>query len=102
MNSSRNLGTAWRLAHCPLNVLDTSQDTHLRLLLHRATVIPHAATAVGCLVESAVLDKYAAVSLVLGFDVSPFTGLAPLRFPIHGIMTSWHDCPNFDLVPGLT
>jgi type II protein arginine methyltransferase len=81
------------------NVLDTFQDAHLRLLREGATVIPRAATAVGCLVESEVLDKYAAVSVVSGFDVSPFTELAPSRLPVHGIMTSWRRLSDdFDLV----
>jgi type II protein arginine methyltransferase len=81
------------------NVLDTFQDAHLRLLREGATVIPRAATAVGCLVESEVLDKYATVSAVSGFDVSPFTELAPSRLPVHGIMTSWRRLSDdFDLV----
>jgi SAM-dependent methyltransferase len=81
------------------NVLDTFQDAHLRLLREGATVIPRAATAVGCLVESEVLDKYAAVSVVSGFDVSPFTELAPSRLPVHGVMTSWRRLSDdFDLV----
>jgi tetratricopeptide (TPR) repeat protein len=81
------------------NVLDTFQDAHLRLLREGATVIPRAATAVGCLVESEVLDKYAAVSVVSGFDVSPFTELTPSRLPVHGIMTSWRRLSDdFDLV----
>src|SRR6201998_1742443 len=81
------------------NVLDTFQDAHLRLLREGATVIPRAATAVGCLVESEVLDKYAAVNVVSGFDVSPFAELAPSRLPVHGIMTSWRRLSDdFDLV----
>jgi SAM-dependent methyltransferase len=81
------------------NVLDTFQDAHLRLLRKGATIIPRAATAVGCLVESEVLDKYAAVNVVSGFDVSPFTELAPSRLPVHGIMTSWRRLSDdFDLV----
>lgn len=81
------------------NVLDTFQDAHLRLLREGATIIPRAAVAVGCLVESEVLDKYAAVNLVSGFDVSPFTELAPSRLPVHGIMTSWRRLSDdFDLV----
>lgn len=81
------------------NVLDTFQDAHVRLLRKGATVIPRAATAVGCLVESDVLDKYAAVNIVSGFDVSPFAELAPSRLPVHGIMTSWRRLSDdFDLV----
>jgi predicted RNA methylase len=81
------------------SVLDTFQDAHLRLLRAGATVIPRSATAVGCLVESAMLEKYAGVSGVSGFDVSPFTELAPSRLPIHGIMTSWRRLSDdFDLV----
>jgi type II protein arginine methyltransferase len=81
------------------NVLDTFQDAHLRLLREGATVIPRAATAVGCLVESEVLEKYATVSVVSGFDVSPFNELAPSRLPVHGIMTSWRRLSDdFDLV----
>ena len=81
------------------SVLDTFQDAHLRLLREGATVIPRAATAVGCLVESATLEKYAGVKVVSGFDVSPFTELAPSRLPIHGIMTSWRRLSDdFDLV----
>jgi predicted RNA methylase len=81
------------------NVLETFQDAHLRLLREGATVIPRAATAVGCLVESEVLDKYAAVNVVSGFDVSPFTELAPSRLPVHGVMTSWRRLSDdFDLV----
>jgi tetratricopeptide (TPR) repeat protein len=81
------------------NVLDTFQDAHLRLLRKGATIIPRAATAVGCLVESEVLDKYAAVNVVSGFDASPFAELAPSRLLIHGIMTSWRRLSDdFDLV----
>jgi predicted RNA methylase len=81
------------------SVLDTFQDAHLRLLREGATVIPRAATAVGCLIESATLEKYAGVNAVSSFDVSPFTELAPSRLPIHGIMTSWRRLSDdFDLV----
>ncbi len=71
------------------NVLDTFQDAHSRLLREDATVIPRAATAMGCLVESDVLQKYAFVGEVSGFDVSPFTTLSPQRLPVHGTMESW-------------
>ncbi|WMT75980.1 50S ribosomal protein L11 methyltransferase [Bradyrhizobium sp. Ash2021] len=70
-------------------VLDTFQDAHSRLIRPNATIIPQAAAAVGCLVESAILHRYAFVSDVSGFDLSPFTALAPLRLPVHGTMTSW-------------
>ncbi len=81
------------------NVLDTFQDAHLRLLREGATVIPRAATAVGCLIESATLHKYTVVSEVSGFNVSPFTELAPPRLPVHGVMTSWRRLSDdFDLV----
>ena len=39
-------------------VLATFEDAHARLLQPRATIIPRAATAVGCLVESEVLSGY--------------------------------------------
>jgi predicted RNA methylase len=71
------------------SVLDTFQDAHSRLLREDATVIPRAATAMGCLVESDVLQKYAFVGEVSGFDVSPFTTLSPQRLPVHGTMESW-------------
>lgn len=81
------------------NVLDTFQDAHSRLLREDATIIPRAATAVGCLVESSVLHKYASVGDVSGFDVSPFGELSPLRLPVHGAMTSWRRLSDdFDLV----
>jgi predicted RNA methylase len=71
------------------NVLDTFQDAHSRLLRKDAIVIPRAATAVGCLVESDVMHNYAFVGDVSGFDVSPFTTLSPQRLPVHGAMESW-------------
>jgi predicted RNA methylase len=81
------------------NVLDTFEDAHERLLRQNATVIPRAATAVGCLVASAVLDQYAFVNNVSGFDVSPFAALSPARLPVHGTMTSWRRLSDdFDLV----
>jgi len=70
-------------------VLDTFQDAHARLIRPNATIIPQAATAFGCLAESAVLHKYAFVADVSGFDLSPFTALSPPRLPVHGTMTSW-------------
>jgi predicted RNA methylase len=71
------------------NVLSTFEDAHARLLRDGATIVPRAATAVGCLVESAALSEYAFVGHVSGFDVSPFGALAAQRLPVHGTMTSW-------------
>jgi predicted RNA methylase len=71
------------------DVLSTFEDAHARLLRPGATVIPRAATAVGCLVESDVLSQYAFVKDVAGFDVSPFSALSAQRLPVHGTMTSW-------------
>lgn len=71
------------------DVLSTFEDAHARLLSPGATVIPRAATAVGCLVESDVLSRYCFVDHVSRFDVSDFTPLAPLRLPVHGTMTEW-------------
>ena len=70
-------------------VLDTFADAHARLLRPNATMIPHAATAIGCLAESAILHNYAFVADVSGFDLSLFSALAPSRLPVHGMMTSW-------------
>jgi tetratricopeptide (TPR) repeat protein len=70
-------------------VLDTFEDAHARLLKPGATVIPRAATAVGCLVESEVLADYVFVDQVSGFDVSRFSGLAATKLPVHGTMTEW-------------
>ncbi len=71
------------------HVLSTFEDAHARLLREGATVIPRAATAVGCLVESDLLSQYAFVGNVSGFDVSPFNALSTQRLPLHGTMTSW-------------
>ena len=71
------------------DVLSTFEDAHARLLKPGATVIPRAATAVGCLVESEVLSNYCFVDHVSGFDVSDFAPLAALRLPVHGTMTEW-------------
>ena len=70
-------------------VLDTFADAHARLLRPNATMIPHAATAIGCLAESAILHNSAFVGDVSGFDLSLFSALAPSRLPVHGMMTSW-------------
>jgi len=71
------------------DVLSTFEDAHARLLRKGATIVPRAATAVGCVVESDVLSEYAFVGQVSGFDVSPFGALAAQRLPVHGTMTSW-------------
>ncbi len=71
------------------NVLDTFEDAHARLLKRDAIVIPRAASAIGCLVESQVLADYAFVDKVSGFDVSDFTELSAQKLPIHGTMTDW-------------
>ncbi|WP_245300523.1 tetratricopeptide repeat protein [Rhizobium sp. YK2] len=71
------------------DILNTFEDAHARLVNKGATVIPRSATAVGCLVESEVLSKYAFVDDVSGFDVSEFALLAANRLPIHGTMTDW-------------
>lgn len=70
-------------------VLDTFEDAHARLVRDGATVIPRAASAVGCLVASDVLASYAFATTSSGFDVSPFNDLAPQHLPVHGTMTSW-------------
>jgi tetratricopeptide (TPR) repeat protein len=71
------------------DVLATFEDAHARLLQRGATIIPRAATAVGCLVESEVLSGYIFVGDVSGFDISQFGSLAAQRLPVHGTMTSW-------------
>lgn len=70
-------------------VIDTFEDAHARLLKPDAIVIPRAAAAIGCLVESKVLADYVFVDEVSGFDVSRFGALAPQKLPIHGTMTDW-------------
>ncbi len=70
-------------------IIDTFEDAHARLLKPGATVIPRAASAVGCLVESAVLADYVFVDRVSGFDVSRFGAFAAQKLPIHGTMTDW-------------
>jgi|SRR5579859_7022257 len=71
------------------DVLSTFEDAHARLLRKGATIVPRAATAVGCVVESDVLSDYAFVGQVSGFDISPFGALAAQRLPVHGSMTAW-------------
>ncbi|MET0361027.1 MAG: tetratricopeptide repeat protein [Sphingobium sp.] len=71
------------------NVLETFEDAHGRLLKRDAIVIPRAASAIGCLVESAILEDYSFVGQVSGFDVSRFGAFAPQKLPIHGTMTDW-------------
>jgi len=70
-------------------VIDTFEDAHDRLLKDDAIIIPRAAAAIGCLVESAVLADYVFVDKVSGFDVSRFGALAAQKLPIHGTMTDW-------------
>jgi type II protein arginine methyltransferase len=70
-------------------VIDTFEDAHARLLKPDAIVIPRAASAIGCLVESRVLADYVFVNKVSGFDVSRFGALAAQKLPIHGTMTDW-------------
>lgn len=70
-------------------VLDTFEDAHARLLKPDAIIIPRAASAVGCLVESKVLADYVFVDQVSGFDVSRFGALSAPKLPIHGTMTDW-------------
>ncbi|WP_250890266.1 tetratricopeptide repeat protein [Sphingobium nicotianae] len=71
------------------NVLETFEDAHARLLKPDAIVIPRAASAVGCLVESNVLNDYVYVDQVSGFDLSRFGAFAAQKLPIHGTMTDW-------------
>ncbi|RZK00560.1 MAG: RNA methyltransferase [Novosphingobium sp.] len=70
-------------------VLDTFEDAHRRLLKDDAIVIPRAASAIGCLVESDVLKDYVFVDRVSGFDLSRFGDFAAMKLPIHGTMTDW-------------
>ena len=70
------------------SVLSTFEDAIGRLVHDEATIIPRAITALGCLIESDVLAKYAFVDQVSGFDVSPFSELASTRLPVHGKLTS--------------
>ncbi|MBA4010140.1 MAG: RNA methyltransferase [Erythrobacter sp.] len=70
-------------------VIDTFEDAHARLLKTDAIVIPRAAAAIGCLVESSVLEDYVFVGEVSGFDVSAFGALGAQKLPIHGTMTGW-------------
>jgi type II protein arginine methyltransferase len=71
------------------DVLDTFEDAHARLLKDDAIVIPRAASAIGCLVESEVLANYVFVNKVSGFDLSRFNAFAAQKLPIHGTMTDW-------------
>ena len=71
------------------HVIDTFEDAHARLLKPDAIVIPRAASAIGCLVESQVLADYVFVDHVSGFDISRFGALASPKLPIHGTMTDW-------------
>jgi type II protein arginine methyltransferase len=71
------------------HVIATFEDAHARLVSEDATVIPRAATALGCLVSSDTLADYSHVTTASGFDVSRFNALAPTRVPLHGTMTAW-------------
>jgi len=71
------------------NVMDTFEDAHARLLKDDAIVIPRAASAIGCLVESQTLADYVFVDRVSGFDLSRFGAFAAQKLPIHGTMTDW-------------
>jgi type II protein arginine methyltransferase len=71
------------------HVIDTFEDAHARLVGDDAIVIPRAATAIGCLVQSDNLADYSHVKTASGFDVSRFNALAPYRVPLHGTMTGW-------------
>jgi type II protein arginine methyltransferase len=70
-------------------VLDTFEDAHARLLKKDAIIIPRAASAIGCLVESEVLSSYVFVNEVSGFNLSRFNDFAAQKLPIHGTMTDW-------------
>lgn len=70
-------------------VIDTFEDAHSRLLKPNAIIIPRAAAAIGCLVESQVLADYVFIDKISGFDVSRFGALAAQKLPIHGTMTNW-------------
>lgn len=71
------------------HVIDTFEDAHARLLKKDAIVIPRAASAIGCLVESQVLADYVFVDQVSGFNLARFGELASPKLPIHGTMTDW-------------
>lgn len=81
------------------NVLDTFEDARARLLKEDAIVIPRAASAIGCLVESEILNDYVFVDQVSGFDLSRFGDFAAMKLPIHGTMTDWRRLsPDVELV----
>ncbi|MFT3965351.1 MAG: tetratricopeptide repeat protein [Sphingobium sp.] len=71
------------------NVMESFEDAHERLLKRDAIIIPRAASAIGCLVESRTLEDYSFVGEVSGFDLSRFGAFAPQKLPIHGTMTDW-------------
>ncbi|MET0364591.1 MAG: 50S ribosomal protein L11 methyltransferase [Sphingobium sp.] len=71
------------------NVMETFEDAHERLLARDAIIIPRAASAIGCLVESKTLEDYSFVGEVSGFNLSRFGSFAPQKLPIHGTMTDW-------------
>lgn len=84
-------------------VLATFEDALARLVKPKATVIPRAVTAVGCLAGGAALEQNAFVDAVSGFDLSAFTALAAPRLPIIGFTPPWtrlsadYDLVAFDL-----
>ncbi|MGG5889665.1 50S ribosomal protein L11 methyltransferase [Falsiroseomonas sp. HC035] len=80
-------------------VLEAFEDAQRRLLRPGARIIPRAAAAIGCLIESPVLANYAGVTRAAGFDVSPFAALAPARLPVHGRMGQWRRLsPDLELL----
>lgn len=70
-------------------VLDTFNDAHDRLLAEDATIIPRAATAMGCIVTSAKLDQLVRVDMVSGFSMSEFSAYAPHKLHVHGGLSDW-------------
>ena len=70
-------------------VLDTFNDAHDRLLAENATIIPQAATAMGCIVTSAKLDELVRVDMVSGFSMSEFSAYAPHKLHVHGGLSDW-------------
>ena len=70
-------------------VLDTFNDAHDRLLAEDATIIPRAATAMGCIVTSAKLDQLVRVDMVSGFSMAEFSAYAPHKLHVHGGLSDW-------------
>lgn len=90
------------------DVLPTFEDAKARLLTPDAAIIPRSVRAVGCLVESDDIARYAFVRTAAGFDVSLFTELATQRLPLHGPSYGWRplsdvqDLVAFDLTADVT